>query len=316
MHTKIHRMIDNFITGDRMILREPLKPDRRIQLREGGDVAAAKFSEEITRIPLFLFEHQLNDMMTGAEMHASIKAMSEAGCLVLPFPDVIVETEDKYNGMTERRMTLLRQKGSMFTCLMWIYRLEDESTIIPPCGIDVTFSLKDAMIQFDVWDTPYLVRNVIKDTPEMREEIGQTYAKWVARHLAAALILLNTGGIKREVVQCEPRLNKARAKHGKAPIPEYTVIQIGKVYTSSGAEQTYDERKSPRVHIRRAHNRHVRTGKGRTGTKLVHIPAVLVNFDPATGEKPKQKRYVVRGVKHEEGNGTAGSDVPELASVG
>jgi len=108
--------------------------------------------------------------------------------------------------------------------------------------------------------------------------IGQTYEKSahsVGRALFAALLLMMTRGMEREVIEVE-RLNKQRIKHNKMPIPSHTYIRIGHVYQSDGSSRQYDERKSPRPHWRRGHIRNYRTKGG--GTRPRYIPPMLVAY--------------------------------------
>jgi len=282
-----------------------------VEFSKGQEPLIISLASELTKKPLFLFDVDLHEEMSTADMVASLKAMKDAGCLSLPFPEIVVETRElNSSGKPRRNISLIREQGDSFNVITWLYNEETDTAMIPPSGIVASLDLEKGMVDFTVHSTPWVPEFLKKDMEMLNNLIKKTYLIYAGRHITAALILLNTKGMAKRVVPVEPRLNKKRASLGRAPIPAYTYINIGTVYDRSGQEidRTTEagKRASPRVHIRRAHNRNMRVGKGRTGFKLVHIPAILVNFDPMSGEKPQQKRYIVKGAKSNEVRGNTG----------
>lgn len=327
MHTKIHKLFDSMKAG-RCAMRVPdgffsnrLQP---VEFAKGQEPLILSLASELTKKPLFLFDVDLHEEMSTADMVASLKAMKEAGCLSLPFPEIVVETRElNSSGKPRRNISLIREQGDSFNVITWLYNEETDTSMIPPSGIVASLDLDRGMVDFTVHSTPWVPEFLKKDIGMLENLIKSTYLIYAGRHITAALILLNTKGMAKRVVPVEPKLNKKRARLGRVPIPSYTYINIGTVYDRSGnaIDRTTDEgkRASPRVHLRRAHNRNVRVGKGRTGFRLMHFPAVLVNFDPRTGEAPQQKRYKVKGVSHNESSvldGNVSADPVVTAGVG
>lgn len=105
-------------------------------------------------------------------------------------------------------------------------------------------------------------------------------------------LILNTKGVGQKTVEPDAKLNKARAKSGKPPIQPYVSVDAQAYVTAlretermeSGEGGTHA---SPRPHLRRAHLRHLRTGK------IVPIMAMIVNG--SAGLKLAQReKYVVQ----------------------
>lgn len=117
-------------------------------------------------------------------------------------------------------------------------------------------------------------------------------AEVAASALCATLVVFSTRGIVRESNPRPEKLNKARAKVGKAEIPEYTYIRIGTYTTRLGKVVNYDSRKPVRLHWRRAHTRTQHYGPGNKQTKEIMIEAVLVNYDPASEAVPAIPVYL------------------------
>lgn len=116
--------------------------------------------------------------------------------------------------------------------------------------------------------------------------------------IRTAILMLNTLGIEREVVEAPTKLNKARAKHGKEPISGHTLIHIGRIFRRDGSSVKNEYGSTGRsmpMHIRQAHVRHVPYGpmkgvpQGDRPTRLTLIPMCIVNFDPALPEPTVQK---------------------------
>lgn len=322
MHTKIHHMLDSMKRGQ-IAMITPRSQMENLNIVNDQLKVMDKLSSALIEKPLFLFDVDLHEQMTTDDIVSSLSAMQEAGCLTLPFPEMIVESNEFENGVPVRHISLIQEHGETFRVMTWIYNDATRTTIMPPCGIDAQLNLTDKMVDFDVRDTPWMPTFWKLHRDKLKEIIKQTHLIYAGRHITAALILLNTKGMAKRVVPVEPKLNKRRAKNGKTPIPAYTYINIGTVYDRSGnaIDRTTEagKRASPRVHLRRAHNRNVRVGKGRTGFRLMHFPAVLVNFDPRTGEAPQQKRYKVKGVSHHEStvlDGNVSADPVVTAGVG
>lgn len=116
---------------------------------------------------------------------------------------------------------------------------------------------------------------------------------WMA--LASAMLIMNTEGVSREVIDCE-KINRTRGTgSNKPPIPRHTYLHIGKVYRSAqgDASDEYVPRKSPIPHWRRGHNRTVHHGKGNAQIKTVFINPRLVAARASGDDLPIKKEYHV-----------------------
>ena len=140
-------------------------------------------------------------------------------------------------------------------------------------------------------DTPYkVVVPIVADDEEdtnSKNKLGHD----IVNAMAAAMLMLNTRGVAREVVSTG-QMNKVRAKTGKRPIGEYTTLKIGVIYDRHGREHVATGRHMP-VHWRAGHVRQQPYGTGLTKIKQIYIQPCLVNFDPADGKTaPLPKHFV------------------------
>jgi hypothetical protein len=110
--------------------------------------------------------------------------------------------------------------------------------------------------------------------------------------LMLALLMLNTKGVARSTVAFSDKLQRARAKCGKAPLPPYdevdsdayiTAITLSGESRARGPDQGGTHR-SPTPHIRRGHFREYQSG-----VKAI-IADTLVNVPPEQRAKWKQGR--------------------------
>jgi hypothetical protein len=111
--------------------------------------------------------------------------------------------------------------------------------------------------------------------------------------------ILNTKNIEKRVVEPPPKLNKARIKRGKLPLSVVTYIKgiqyeqaakatremkaAGEI-TSEGKPLGH-ERRSPRMHLRRAHIRTYKSDGHRTA-----VAAMIVNADHEAVERIEYRR--------------------------
>ena len=119
-----------------------------------------------------------------------------------------------------------------------------------------------------------------------------------------ALLILNTRNIERETIAVAAKLNKARAKSGKPPIPPYDRVHTQPYVTAilgSGQRRSAGpgtgSHASPQFHIRRGHPRHysAERWKGAAG-KSIFIPDTLVNAteEQRAAFKTNRSHYRVR----------------------
>jgi hypothetical protein len=99
----------------------------------------------------------------------------------------------------------------------------------------------------------------------------------------AATAILSAKGTKREMVPAPAKLNTARAKTNKPPIPQHVVIKIGEVFDKNGKAHAFGHR-SPRPHLRRGHIRQQAYGPHHSERKQIFINPVWINYVPFDDE--------------------------------
>lgn len=244
----------------------------------------------------------LVEVMERSDIAKSIMAVHEAGITSLPFPEMLIEFEC-LEGF--REFVLLRQyehgliKGEYAFIMRHDQKGEFSRSIMKqgyPLELGEEFGVM--LPQWDVIevkDGGYLHRVYGRDDSASSQLIDSlTGAATFA--LNVAFLCLNMQGVEKEVVECHA-LNKARAKTNKPPIPRHTSLYVGRVWRRDGTSIKMSNdgaKRTVRVHMRSAHTRNQRVGKGRTETKLVYIPPILVNYHPGDEmpTMPKRKVYL------------------------
>lgn len=110
--------------------------------------------------------------------------------------------------------------------------------------------------------------------------------------LMTALLILNTRGIRSQTVTAATKLNTARIKRGRQPIPPYRTIDstdyvtalLARQERSKGHASSDGHHASPVPHIRRGHWRHYQSGE------RTFINDTLVKVEPALREQFRSQR--------------------------
>lgn len=243
---------------------------------------------EITAVvnnqPKFWVDNELIDMMGREDVVVSLAALHDAGVARLPFPSMLVEWEGThYHYMVWLSERDLGEDKYPFAAIpFWWDRRRDELQLSPAfvkmrLDRDPGNHNNQLCVVFDGGACPYVPDAATLELNQHREW-EETVTMSAGTALEAALLLLNTRGVVKEVVEVQ-RLNKARARSGKPSIPQHTIIRVGHVYKRDGSTTgvTSTGRRMP-IHWRRAHTRQQKIGKNWAQTKIVYIPPVLVNY--------------------------------------
>lgn len=108
--------------------------------------------------------------------------------------------------------------------------------------------------------------------------------------LMTALLILNTRNVERETIAVSPKLNRARARNGKPPIPPYDLVHTGLYVTAlmrgrrGRGEDQGGTHGAPVPHLRMGHPRVYRSGI------RTLIQDTLVNVPPEVRAEFKSKR--------------------------
>jgi hypothetical protein len=85
------------------------------------------------------------------------------------------------------------------------------------------------------------------------------------------------------MVPAPAKLNAARAKTNKPPIPQHVVIKIGEVFDKNGIAHALGHG-SPRPHLRRRHIRQQAHGPKHSERKQIFINPMWINYVPPEDE--------------------------------
>lgn len=273
--------------------------------------------DEFETLPRFVVDTDILEIVMKDKYQHSLVDMKRAGLMRLPFPAIVLE----FQYGTGHHIVMLRDlAGDDFRPLPWEQGMDPEKMRLlanghPIYGLVMRVEkdehgeyvvLGPSHIGLDVDDRggePHIglagfALGIFEAKPHILNAITeQTWVKdggAVFRALAAAMLVMHTDGVKKEVITCE-RINRTRIKSGKRAIPRHVVLSIGKVYRSERDEtgEEYDKRRSPIPHWRRGHNRTVHFGKGRAQIRTRYINPRLVAFKDYD-ETPKAKTYQVQ----------------------
>lgn len=132
--------------------------------------------------------------------------------------------------------------------------------------------------------TPFLLRFLEGVPPAVNngETPQEAASSNIADPLLCTLMILNTRGIERHTVEPSDKLNRARRKNGKLPIPPYDVVKSSPYVTAvlaRGAPRPAQEHQggthaSPVMHLRMGHPRTYASGNS------IFVRDALVNATP------------------------------------
>ena len=285
MHTRFHKLADCLRRG----VFDIIQPGEDLSPRQADKELTGQFEEllgQLRQMPLFTIDDEAMRLITPDDCKHALSAQVEAGIVHLPFPRCLFELNGGQRESTQYRdfgfcWEYEDKPGSIYVQLLsYVTSGRTEVAALWPVIVKCTPNADGTVNMVPCYDSSW--REEWKELSEKVEKEFSGLAKMIGRILAAALVLMFTRGIAREKVVAEPKLQKARKRSGKEAIPTYVHVKIGTFYDQNGKEHKYDPtgRKMP-IHLRRAHNRHVAVGKGRTGRELRHFPAVIVNYKPA-----------------------------------
>lgn len=208
----------------------------------------------------YVADKDVIDLLQRNDASASIKAMVDAGVARLPYPELVVEFD--LTGVM-RIFCLLREEalsGEIFCHVGYMAR-SDGAGALEMTPICITIENGGFFIKL-----PEKQMNTHKEFYSVAALIA----------VSVALLMLNTKGITKEVIECQ-KLNRTREKSGKVQIPRHTIVRIGTVYARDGKGQSYGHG-AKRPHLRSGYTRNQHYGVNNEQTKIVFIPACIVNY--------------------------------------
>lgn len=213
---------------------------------------------------IYVIDQELIEILPREDIQRSIAALLEAGLGRLPHPEMVVE------------FTL---RGTA-----WAVLLEDTPG-------HIRAHVVGAYLGMITISTNPATATTTTNGINISGAASEADAGAIVMAVAAALLLLNTKGVDKDVIHPQA-LNKARRLRGETPIPTHTLIRIGRIYDRNGIAHIQEGKRRPMpVHIRAGYTRMQFFGEGRAERRLVYIPPVVVNF---SGETPEARERGVR----------------------
>jgi len=323
MRTQWHRAVEHARHGHIALragsgavldeLEKVAKVDPRLLLRRE---ALIDLMDDLSdpSIPRYVFDRELIDMMrTREDVARSLRAIHEAGLARLPFPRMTVEWDDvDKDNRPVRRIVVLEERSEAerirgeerphpFRARVFDVRRFDHTPAGGQEGIGVSPSVFFIAFAEDAGpEKAFGIDWHACPSGYVEEITAVEHAAWSTaegevivadKALSAAVLLLNTKGIAKEVIEPGDGLRKARERSGKPPIPRHHVIRIGHIYDRKDRAYEATGRRMP-VHFRPGHARRVHVGPWVDGkvnpqTKLVYIEPCIVNYMPG-GEMPRE----------------------------
>lgn len=258
------------------------------------------------KVPIYCINQDIMDSIDAGEFNDAYKSVLNAGFgNLLPWPEIIIEFEhsrkvdndgvqDK-EGMRVRAICYMKMiedgkdAGSIDVSSIYTMTIpkqysengvQKDLTIVTIDPINLYSRDKDNGDGIEI--VGYGKRR--KPTDRYNAEVSAILDKQdvdIAKraHFLASTIL-NTSGIDKTIIE-PTKLNQARVKSGKTPIPRHYVIRIAHTYARDGSKVKY-ERGKTKIHMRAGHTRQQPHGPNSSLRKPIWINAVLINYRPET----------------------------------
>ena len=324
IRTRWHRMVQ-LVKDDEVYFTAPEGGNAEHWGQYNPNRAAMNwFLDQLTALPRFVVDTDLLELVMREGYEQALMDMKKVGVLRMPFPAMIVEFDhagrryavlvrdqqaggrlpwEPHEGKVIDRGVSQMNNGDPTPFYGITFRLETdiegEYLVMSPsvAGVDIEDRGRD---HGGIWlGICAVLLDVIPETLQFSQLVQSVYLKdgsAIYRAIATAMLVMHTGGVKREVVDCS-HMNRKRIASNKPPIPKHIVLSIGKVYRSAADNAKADDyipRKSPMPHWRKGHLRTVRWGQHHANVKQVYINPKLVAFHEFPGAvAPIPKQYVV-----------------------
>lgn len=264
VHTKLHILAENVLTTSDGIVEKG-------RILHGADHFAIA---AMLKAASFVIDNEVLHLVARSDVLKSINAMLEAGIARLPYDPMVVEFQ--LDNSEFREFVLLKEGAAReFIVHYAAFHLVTEISIVIDVPVRCVLTAHGSQHGVNVF---------FPKQPNIAYALKRSVGNSVGLALLLALLMLNTKGIDKEVIEVGPALNKKRVASGKKPIPKHSVVHIGRIYRRDGTaiERPEGQRGGWHVtmHWRCGHTRNVPFGKGRTGRRLVYVPACIVNFQP------------------------------------
>ena len=173
-------------------------------------------------------------------------------CPRLPFQICSFEFLGEFNDVVATHIVIgieFEDNGEEHT-LFHIFILTPDGNFHCPGATDINRTTGIATFNLD--------RNLKHQLTDDEKRALNKLALWKTSEIIRSLLVLNCVNVKTETVEAPLALNKKRTRNGKIPLYSYKVL----VLKSSAARGTNQGgmHETPRIHLRRGHIKHRKTG--------------------------------------------------------
>jgi hypothetical protein len=269
--TWVHHLADALAKGNLWHFSANTK--HRDEVRED----CAEIAELLPRLPVFVFQQNGRDLENDALFDHAHETWTG-----LPFKDMVLETPIYLRDDQDDpdRYVILAHQSDDGRVVIELFGTSDDPTVWW-CDFGIVVLTPENGELYcehrEPPDVPLKHRNQIQAS--MQDALGM---------LVGFIGLLNTPAIASEKRPASEKLNRARAKRGRAAIPNYTTVTLRLPKRKPGERESAGQsgRASPRVHWRSGHKREYRPGKWSV------VPPTIVGHKSET-EAPPPPRYNV-----------------------
>lgn len=231
-----------------------------------------KIVQDMLSAASFVIDSDVLELVKREDCWKSIKALIEADMVRLPYSPMVIEYE--ISGKSHEFCYLYEKIDHATGATLVVGRpilmeLERETAAVAEHEIHAKVVDKEIKVDGGVYN-------------DKKSPLHSLFLHCFAVSMHLALLMLNTKGIEKEVVEVPASFNKKRAARGKPSIPTHSVVHIGTIYRRDG---TAIKREGSGgwhmpMHWRCGYTRRQHFGKGREEEKMVYIPPCIVNFKP------------------------------------
>ncbi|MGO4440280.1 hypothetical protein [Rhizobium sp. RAF56] len=246
---------------------------------------AAEVFDRMQAAPKFVFSRDVIEGLTerSVDFSNAVATAIGAGRTKLPRDTMLVEWED---GPEERIFWLIEEAAPNSYRIWSAFHYRNRDLVFGyPFPASFTPSGEASVQRYD---------GPIPSTAPQLGSFIDTYRRTAGIALCLAMTL-HVRGIITVDPPVRPKLDAARIKRGKPPIPrDYVTVHIGFVTDRHGEQHLYEEgRGHVKPHVRSGHYKNQAFGPGRVDRKIIWIDPYLVNYGADTTIDPPTQYLVV-----------------------
>lgn len=252
------------------ILAENIDPDTMTTGAENETV------QRMLAAASYVVDKEVLNLLSREDASKSVKALIDANLVHLPYNPMVVEYEVT---PLHHEFVLLREENG---CIYGTVTVMDNKIHAA--------MVANREVKLELVDGAFIMTGYPKADSREAKVITSAFMTGVS----IALLMLNTKGIEKEVIEVPARFNKKRQARNKPPIPKHSIVHIGTIYRRDGTAIKRDGRGGWHMpmHWRCGYTRRQHFGVGREDERMVFIPPCIVNFKPEENAPTAPKRKI------------------------